>query len=98
MKRNTRPGWCLVVLAIWTLYLGSYGVLRLQGSLIRTGWFLNSRLPDGSPAPDAAWKDNAIARPAGKTGGGWLLVLFWPVIRSERLFWDTIGRQLRDPG
>lgn len=98
MQRNKNLVWSLAVSLGLLVYLGGYATLRLQRSLIRTAQFYNSRMPDHSLAPDAAWQNNDIVRPEGSVGGAWMRLVYWPAIAGERLFWNTIGRQMHDPG
>lgn len=96
--RNRKTVVSILAAALLLGYVGMYAGLRCRHSLVRTGVFNNSRLVTGGMAPDAGWFHTDIERPAGSTDGAWVRGVFLPVIAVERVFWNTIGRQLRDPG
>jgi len=83
---------CLVVSVI---YSSSYFWLRAQHEFVRTGWLYNARLPSGELAAEGGWRDCWIERPTGAPTGTWLSHAYLPLIATESLFWNTLGRRLR---
>lgn len=87
-------GWA-VCLVVMVLYGSSYFWLRAQHELIRTGKLYNYRLPSGELGPGGGWCDCWVERPSGAPTGQWLTHAYLPLIATESLFWNTLGRRLR---
>ena len=85
----------VLLLTLLACYLGSYGWLRAQHELVRTGYIYNVRRPDGTLAIDGGWRDCDISQPASAAGGRWVRWAFLPLTKAEALFWNTLGRRLR---
>lgn len=95
MRDQRRRLVLLAWLVLGLAYVGAYGGLRAGNGLVRTGVFHNVRLPGGELGPDGGWMQSGVQRPANSRDGQWLEVMFWPLARTESLFWDTAGRRLR---